>query len=56
MTRDPGFWKFNTALLRDTNYVNLIKDVISKSETNNKYGDKSVKWELSKNGYKKRNS
>jgi hypothetical protein len=40
--------KFNTAFLRDTNCINLIKGVISKCEANNKYGDKSVMWELIK--------
>jgi len=42
------YWKFNTALLRDTNCISLIKGVISKTEANNKYGDKSVMWELIK--------
>ena len=42
MTRRPGYWQFNTDLLRD---ISLIKGVISKSEADNKYGDKSVMWE-----------
>ena len=48
MIRGPGYWKFNTDLLGDTNDINLIKVVISKSEANNKYGDKSAMWELIK--------
>jgi len=48
ITLGPGYWKFNTDLLHDTNYINLIKGMIFKSETNNKYGNKSVMLELSK--------
>jgi len=33
MTHGPGYWKLNIGLLRDTNYINLIKGVISKSGT-----------------------
>ena len=27
--RGPGFWKFNAALLKDTDYVQKVKDIIN---------------------------
>ena len=32
--RGPGYWKFNTTLLHDNNYINTIKNVIADSEKN----------------------
>jgi exonuclease III len=44
-----GFWKFNSSLLHDTDYVNKIKTIIAESK--NKYSemtDKRIIWELIK--------
>ena len=35
--RGPGFWKLNTSLLTEIDYVNQIKSVIQ--ETQNEYKD-----------------
>lgn len=48
-TRGPGFWKFNSSLLRDNKYVEPLRDQISQSKL--KYDnieDKSLKWDLIK--------
>lgn len=47
--RGPGLWKFNSMLLKDSDYVNLLKTKIE--EFGQKYlnqVDKSLKWELIK--------
>ena len=49
--RGPGFWKLNTSLLREIDYVNQIKSVIQ--ETQNEYKDDesvnpSLLWEMIK--------
>jgi exonuclease III len=49
--RGPGYWKLNTSILREENYVNIIRGVISDtiSEYNNMTDiDKSMIWELIK--------
>jgi hypothetical protein len=46
--RGPGYWKFNTSLLRDKKYTNLIKETIQNSEMQNKHEDKGIVWELVK--------
>ncbi len=35
-TRGPGFWKFSSSFLHDTDYVNLVKEVITETEAINK--------------------
>ena len=47
--RGPGFWKLNTSLLTEIDYVNQIKSVIQ--ETQNEYKDdesvnRSLLWEM----------
>ena len=49
--RGPGFWKLNTSLLTEIDYVNQIKSVIQ--ETQNEYKDDesvnpSLLWEMIK--------
>ncbi len=35
-TRDPGFGKYNSSLLHDTGYVNLVKEIITETIVINK--------------------
>ncbi|CAG2246305.1 unnamed protein product [Mytilus edulis] len=47
--RGPGFWKFNSGLLTDKNYVDIVKNTLS--ECNNKYHNlenKNLKWDTIK--------
>jgi hypothetical protein len=46
--RGPGYWKFNTTLLRDKQYIKHIKQCIIKSEALHQYDDKAIEWELIK--------
>ena len=46
--RGPSYWKFNTALLKDKEYVELIKTVIANSAEKHESEDKNLKWELIK--------
>jgi exonuclease III len=46
--RGPGYWKFNTTLLRDKQYIKHIKQCIVKSEALHQYDDKAIEWELIK--------
>jgi exonuclease III len=44
-----GFWKFNTSLLHDTEYVKTIKSIIAQSVEKHKHiEDKRLLWELVK--------
>jgi exonuclease III len=44
-----GFWKFNTSLLHDQDYVKNIKNIIkSTAENHNHLADKSLIWEIIK--------
>jgi len=46
-SRGRGFWKFNSVLLHDNNYVNSIKHIIKDSTTElQNYEDKGLVWEL----------
>jgi hypothetical protein len=48
-TRGRGSWKFNNSLLKDREYIMLIKDVIQKEiEENNIYEDKGFFWDYLK--------
>ena len=47
--RGPGFWKFNSELLTDKDYVSIVKKVLL--ECDEKYGsldDKNLKWDAIK--------
>ena len=47
--RGPGFWKFNTALLKDEVYIDMIKEIIEQLKT--QYSDienLGLKWDLIK--------
>ncbi len=46
--RGPGFWKMNTSLLRDQEYVNKIKEVIQDTVYNNGNADAALLWETIK--------
>ena len=43
-----GFWKFNTSLLRDTNYVREINDLLDTEITNNMLENKGLLWDTIK--------
>ena len=50
-TRRPGFWKLNTALLSETEYVNAIKTTISQTVSqyeNDQEVDEVLLWEMIK--------
>ena len=48
-TRGRGFWKFNSSLLMDKDYVALVKDVIKDSVKKYSYlDDKGLMWDLIK--------
>ncbi len=47
-TRGPGFWKFNSSLLRDTEYVNLVKEVITETVAINKEASHQLLWDTVK--------
>ncbi|CAG2228138.1 unnamed protein product [Mytilus edulis] len=47
--RGPGFWKFNSGLLTDKDYVDIVKNTLS--ECDNKYHNlenKNLKWDTMK--------
>ena len=45
--RGPGYWKFNTSLLRDKNYVDKINNLID-IEMNQTHSTKKLEWEMIK--------
>ncbi len=47
-TRGPGLWKFNSSLLHDTNYVNLVKEVITETVAINKEASHQLLWDTVK--------
>ncbi len=47
-TRGPGFWKFNTSLLHDTDLVNLVKEVITETVAINKEASHQLLWDTVK--------
>lgn len=50
-TRGPGFWKLNSALLSETEYVNAIKATIAQTGTQYENGeevDEVLLWEMIK--------
>ena len=47
--RGPGFWKFNTALLRDEVYIDLIKElVVTLKQQYNDLHDHGLRWDFIK--------
>ena len=47
--RDKGFWKFNSSLTKDQNYINEIKDLICNFNTSNDCDfSQQLKWEFLK--------
>ena len=49
MKKGPGFWKLNTNLLRDPEYVKRIKSTIQESKIKyNSMEDKALKWDIIK--------
>ena len=47
--RSKGFWKFNSSLIKDQNYLNEIKDLIRNFNTKNDFEFSwQLKWEFLK--------
>ena len=47
--RGPGFWKFNTSLLRDEVYIDVIRNLIENLKTDyTDVEDSALKWDLIK--------
>ena len=46
--REKGFWKFNDSLLTDSNYVNIIKEIISEIKHSAVIENKAQLWNLVK--------
>ena len=46
--RGPGFWKFNSALLSDTDYVTMVKQTIQSTAELNKAADPPLLWDVIK--------
>ena len=46
--RGPGFCKFNTSLLRDKNYVTIVKETIKESVIHNKSNNKGLLLDMIK--------
>ncbi len=46
--RGPGFWKFNSSLLSNQEYVNYIKDCINRTVEDNVNLNPSLLWEMIK--------
>ena len=45
--RTKGFWKFNSSLIKDQNYINEIKDLILNFDTKNDCDfSRQLKWEF----------
>ena len=54
LKRGPGYWKFNTSLLNDPNYTNMLKQNIVKWKQEYKnIDDGKLKWELFKYNIRK---
>ena len=47
-TRGKGYWKFNTSLLKDKDYIKLVKRSITKTVENNKESNRSMLWDIIK--------
>ena len=53
--RGPGFWKFNTSLLKDEIYIDYIKEIISQLKNNLKHMEnKGLKWDYIKSEIRQR--
>ena len=46
--RGKGIWKFNNSLLKDANYVNLVKKTINDIKIENPFSNKCTLWEYVK--------
>ena len=46
--RGKGFWKFNNSLLCDTEYIQIVKDIISEIQSDQSIENKNVLWEFTK--------
>ena len=51
--RGPGFWKFNSLLMRDNDYVKLKNKLYRWTEKYEYFNDKNMKWEILKYKIKK---
>ncbi len=53
--RGPGFWKFNTSLLKDEVYIDYIKEIITQLKNDLKHLDnKGLKWDYIKSEIRQR--
>ena len=43
-----GTWKFNNSLLKDKNYVSMVKKIIQEIQAENTFANKSLLWEFIK--------
>ena len=48
VSRGPVFWKFNTSLLEDNDYVETIKGVIDRTKCDCKDNNPNIVWEMIK--------
>ena len=47
--RGKGFWKFNASLLKDTTFINKVKDTIAKCKAKySNMGNKALAWDVTK--------
>ena len=46
--RGNGSWKFNNSLLKDKDYIKMVKDTIAQILTDNPFNNKSLLWEFTK--------
>ena len=46
--RGNGSWKFNNSLLKDKDYVRMVKDTIAQILSDNPFNNKSLLWEFTK--------
>ena len=46
--RGHGFWKFNNSLLKDSDYICIVKNIISYVKQENPFENKSLLWEYLK--------
>ena len=46
--RGRGYWKFNNSLLKDKDYIKIVKETIVEALSNNQFNNKRVLWDFIK--------
>ena len=46
--RGKGYWKFNNMLLRETKFINGVKNIISELNNSTELPSAQIKWEMLK--------